>query len=37
MSELEARYARGQDTRRVFGGGTITMADTTRLGLGVPS
>ena len=24
MSELEARYARGQDTRRMFGAGTIT-------------
>ncbi len=24
MSELDARYARGQDTRRLFGGGTIT-------------
>lgn len=23
MSELDARYVRGQDTRRVFGGGTI--------------
>src|SRR4029453_3722548 len=26
MSELEARYARGQETRRMFGGGTITSA-----------
>ena len=26
MSELDARYARGQDTRRMFGGGTITSA-----------
>jgi hypothetical protein len=26
MSELDARYARGQDTRRLFGGGTITSA-----------
>jgi hypothetical protein len=26
MSELEARYARGQDTRRMFGGGTIRNA-----------
>ena len=24
MSELDARYARGQDTRRLFGGGTVT-------------
>jgi len=26
MSELDARDARGQDTRRMFGGGTITSA-----------
>jgi 4-carboxymuconolactone decarboxylase len=26
MNELDARYARGQDTRRMFGGGTITSA-----------
>src|SRR5712692_9486934 len=26
MSELNARYARGQETRRMFGGGTITSA-----------
>jgi hypothetical protein len=26
MSELDARYARGQDTRRMFGGGTIRNA-----------
>ena len=26
MSELDARYAHGQDTRRMFGGGTITSA-----------
>ena len=26
MSELDARYARGQDTRHMFGGGTITSA-----------
>jgi len=26
MSELDARYARGQETRRMFGGGTITSA-----------
>src|SRR6266852_9250498 len=26
MSELDARYAREQDTRRMFGGGTITSA-----------
>jgi len=26
MSELDARYARGQDTRRMFGGGTIPSA-----------
>jgi hypothetical protein len=25
-SELDIRYARGQDTRRMFGGGTITSA-----------
>jgi len=24
MSELDARYTRGQDTRRMFGGGTIS-------------
>ena len=26
MSELDERYARGQDTRRMFGGGTIRNA-----------
>src|SRR4029453_9744317 len=26
MSELDARYTRGQETRRMFGGGTITSA-----------
>ena len=26
MSELDARYERGQETRRMFGGGTITSA-----------
>ena len=26
MSELDARYERGQETRRMFGGGTISNA-----------
>ncbi len=26
MSKLDARYERGQETRRLFGGGTITSA-----------
>jgi hypothetical protein len=28
MSELDAGYERGQETRRMFGGGTITSAGT---------
>ena len=34
MSELDARYARGQDTRRMFGGGTITNAVSTGVVVG---